>query len=534
MLALFKKMKKQELFTILFVYIVFLIIGIISFRDFGISVDEWELRILGFSNLKYVMGIFFESKVNQLNNILNIPDLSDYLGTHGAIFAMPMAFIEYYFNITDSQKYYFFRHYTNHLIFLISNFYFFLLVKERFNNWKYGIFGAIFLFLSPRIFAESFYNHKDIIFLSLFIINIYYGIRFIKKTNFKNSFYFSLITALSIDIRIMGIIIIPIIIYCAFMKNLKSIKNDFLPGFLLFSFLLPLFIIIFWPYLWENPIINFIKVFSSLSSFPHEGYNFYFGQFHLASHAPWHYVFVWIAITTPLFYLFLFMFGFWSITKKIILNNNMNNFWNNNSKIQDLIYYFLFISPIFIIILLNSTIYNGWRHLYFIYPCLLMISITGIDFINDKYVKNRKFILETIILIFLIPIGSGMIKNHPHQNVFFNIIAGNNIEKNFEMDYWGISNKQALEFILKNEKKDLIKIGSAGPISLENSKKILSLNKRKRLEISNNKEADYIINNYINWHGNYKKERYKIPSNFKVYKEISAGGIRIITIYKKT
>ena len=139
------KINKQEIITVSLIYGVFLVIGIISFADYGISVDEWELRELGFSNLKYLMGIFFENKANNLNYILEIPELSDHLGTHGAIFAMPMAYIEYIFNITDSKIYYLVRHYFNHLIFLVSTFYLYKLIKLRFNNWIYGLFGMLFL-----------------------------------------------------------------------------------------------------------------------------------------------------------------------------------------------------------------------------------------------------------------------------------------------------------------------------------------------------------------------------------------------------
>ena len=126
-----------------------------------------------------------------------------------------------------------------------------------------------------------------------------------------------------------------------------------------------------------------------------------------------------------------------------------------------------------------------------------------------------------------------MIKDHPHQNVYFNFIFGKNIEKNFELDYWGLSNKQALEYILNNDSKSIIKIGSAGPISLENSKQILSLLEKKRIQISKNIKSDYIIDNYINWHGKYKKKEHEIPNNFKIYKEIFVSGKRIISIYKR-
>ena len=104
-----KKKNKQELTVVLSLFAIFLLISVIAFDDFGISVDEWELRILGFSNLKYIISLFSLSKANELNNIMQIPELSDYLGTHGAIFALPMSFIEYIFNIKDSQTYFFLR-----------------------------------------------------------------------------------------------------------------------------------------------------------------------------------------------------------------------------------------------------------------------------------------------------------------------------------------------------------------------------------------------------------------------------------------
>ena len=51
-----------------------------------------------------------------------------------------------------------------------------------------------------------------------------------------------------------------------------------------------------------------------------------------------------------------------------------------------------------------------------------------------------------------VQITFSMIKHHPFQNVYFNMLAGKEIEKKFEMDYWGLSNKQALDYILKMER----------------------------------------------------------------------------------
>ena len=202
-------------------------------------------------------------------------------------------------------------------------------------------------------------------------------------------------------------------------------------------------------------------------------------------------------------------------------------------ELQDFIYYVLFITPILTVILLNSTLYNGWRHLYFVYPCFLLISLKGLYLIDFNYFRNKNWHLKIFVSLFLIHTAYVMIKDHPHQNVYFNFIPGKNIQTKFELDYWGLSNKQALEYILKNDNKNIIRIGSAGPISIENSKQILSSLDKSRILISKNSKSDYIIDNYINWYGKYKKKRHEIPNNFKIYKEIFASGKRIISIYKR-
>ena len=54
-----------------------------------------------------------------------------------------------------------------------------------------------------------------------------------------------------------------------------------------------------------------------------------------------------------------------------------------------------------------------------------------------------------------------MIRNHPFQNVYFNNFLSHDeqyLRKNFEMDYWGTSYKQALEYVLKNNKFNKINV----------------------------------------------------------------------------
>ena len=66
-----KKTNRLEIITVTLIYLTFVIVGILSYRDFGISVDEWELRLLGFANLKYIIGIFFQNHLSKLDEILS-------------------------------------------------------------------------------------------------------------------------------------------------------------------------------------------------------------------------------------------------------------------------------------------------------------------------------------------------------------------------------------------------------------------------------------------------------------------------------
>ena len=147
--------------------------------------------------------------------------------------------------------------------------------------------------------------------------------------------------------------------------------------------------------------------------------------------------------------------------------------------------------------------------------------------------RKKNWQLKVFVALFLTHIAFVMVKDHPYQNVYFNFLVGKNIQTKFELDYWGLSNKQALEYILKNDNKNVIRIGSAGPISIQNSIQILSTSEKIRILISENPKSDYIIDNYINWYGNYKKKKHEIPNNFKIYKNIIVSGQKIISIYKR-
>mgnify|MGYP001173441923 CR=1 FL=1 len=92
--------------------------------------------------------------------------------------------------------------------------------------------------------------------------------------------------------------------------NKESFKKELI--FVLYSILFTLFFsIIIKPTLWENPLSNFISSFKYISEFGDVWIipNLFFGEIVSAKDVPWYYSIVWISITTPIFYLILFIIG---------------------------------------------------------------------------------------------------------------------------------------------------------------------------------------------------------------------------------
>jgi hypothetical protein len=125
---------------------------------------------------------------------------------------------------------------------------------------------------------------------------------------------------------------------------------------------------------------------------------------------------------------------------------------------QDFVFLGLLIAPISAVILLNSVLYNGWRHLYFVYPLFILVAIHGFYVTNALIINARlSFFFKLFIAGSLLIIMAWMVKWHPYQYLYFNRLAGD-WNKNFEGDYWGVAYRRPLEKISNQL--------DAGPLSI--------------------------------------------------------------------
>jgi len=165
------------------------------------------------------------------------------------------------------------------------------------------------------------------------------------------------------------------------------------------------------------------------------------------------------------------------------------------------------------------------------YPFIIILSIYGIEILR-KYIKYK-----LILIVSFFSILSSLywiINNHPYQFVYYNLLAKNKIKTNFELDYWGVSNKDSLEYLLDNFKKDkyFVYVYSNSPYYY--SKNLIDKNKREKIIfVKKIEDAEFILTNHYYLNKNpIEKDKY-LYDNFKLINQIIINNNAINSIFKK-
>lgn len=488
-------------------FLAYLLVGIFSYQDYGISIDEPAERTTGAVTLHHLDQRYGTHLLKNTQNFavfrqINFEQYPDRI--YGVLFTAPAVYLEGLFNIGpngDTGEIYRFRHLLNFIIVYFGAIAVYLLATRRFGDWRWGLLCSFTLILSPRFFAESFYNSKDLVLMALFAIAMNGAIAFIISSNRKLAILAGSTAAICIDIRIAGIMLpaitllfFPLKFFHNKQHRLNQIKS-------LFVYFLTLVVVVvaLWPYLWDSPYSRFIEAYQQFSRFSRANMDMLFwGDKINSTKVPWFYFPGWIFLTTPILYLVFFMLGLFVGLKNIVTKIYIGKY--GDAEIQDTFFALVIFIPIFAAIVLKSVVYDGWRHLYFIYPAFLLFVIHGIVFAVKSTAKFKlQWVIYAILIFSFAQIALTMVKSHPLQGVFFNAFAGTNLKQRFELDYWALSSKDIQEFILSNDDRPYLKVFANGQFSIEGSKLILNKDRGNRIIPTNLiMDADYAITNYRN------------------------------------
>ena len=519
------------------------VLGVALTRDYGMSWDEPADRLNAFVSAKYVALRLAPALVRHQPRLADIPALAHYHDAdHGVLFMLPLVVLEALWPGADPAEWAYRRHLLGFLLFGAGVWAVYRLGAARLGSWRWGLVGAGLLVLSPRLFAEAFYNYKDVVFLSLFALAVLTLTRLLRRPTAGRALVHALACAAAIDVRSMGVLLpLLTLVFGALEMGYRPVRRRGLVGALaLYGLAVPGLVVLGWPYLWENPVGNFAAALRSFGHFAKSLDVFYLGQFVPIQALPWHYAPVWLLITTPLPYVVLFGAGL-MVVGRAGLRAGPRRWLQRTSARRDLLLLAWFFGPLLGVMLLHSALYDGWRHLYFVYPAFVLLAVQGGRAVWQAWQQGEhgagrwqpRAVAAGLLLVGL-ALGTTrvvwrMVAEHPFQYAYFSGLPGPVIEQNFERDYWGLSVRQGLEWVLAHDPGTQLTVAmdERTALTLLINWKMLPLAARARLRIVPPAQAAYYLSIY-RWHpGPYP------ASMGRPVHTIRVGGVAILTVLQR-
>ena len=416
----------------------FLIVGLAVVDDYGVPTDIGTQLGIGRSALAHIQG-------NQ--------DARDNNINYGAAFEIPLAVIERVLGGENSRAVYLTRHALTHALFLAGGFFAWLLTYRMFGNRLLALFAMLIFLLHPRLYAHSFFNSKDLAFLSMFMISLYLIHRAFRR---DSVWAFALCGAgvgLLANIRILGVMPFAAVLGLLALDMFHAVRAGKSGGRVLangaaFSLAAVLTLYATWPQAWDNPL-GVVESFLFLSRYPLDVPELFMGDV-IGMSKPPHYVPTWILITTPPAALVPIIAGIACATYAGAAR------WRDAIRNTDARFALLLVGfavlPVLVIIVLDSTLYNGWRHMFFLYAPLCPLAALGARRIwaalSDKNPRYR-LALGALAAVGIAAVVVQMVRLHPYQSDYFNLLVNRNVSGQYVVDYWDLSRRDALEWLLE-------------------------------------------------------------------------------------
>lgn len=515
----------QKGFILLF-FILLLVLGICLFRDYGISTDEPRERESTFLNLNYVLEM-----VKNTPDRENFEDYSDKY--YGVAMQVIPAVIEVLLGLGEPDVF-LLRHLWTFLVCFVGYICFYLLCRKINLSRSLSLLGTVMICLYPRFFAEQFYNIKDMMFTAMVMISMFCTVMVIEKSySVLWTAVFSIAAALTTNVRIVGAIF-PVLLLCYIWmeyllkgKESGKIFRALRVSLLIVALYLVTYILLM-PSLWKSPFKGMVEVFLQFSNFDNwDGNIVFMGRVIKRADLPWYYIPVWLLISLPVWYWLLFLVAAGSFAVRLSravkgrrkITKDM--FFKNKYAIWAWAIAFL---PWLAMVAVHSTLYNGWRHCYFLLPPLVLLALEGL---NCQWLQGlrRKWagkLFMVIMVLGLINQVRWIIINHPYEMVYLNAV-GKHYGADFDRDYWYLANVSLSRYILDHDDSEKITIKAGNSVFLS----ILEKEEKARL-VWEEENPTYYIESYRGKTGNCAELK-----GYEEYYAVIVDGYRIATVFKK-
>lgn len=338
-----------------------------------------------------------------------------------------------------------------------------------------GAFAAALLFSTqPLLWGHAFINPKDTPFLTFFLGAVCFGFEMVdaivQNTQNKTAkivlaaFFLGIATSIRVLGPLAGLLVV---IY--FMARLElPVRWNEWKWMLRYGLLAILVMFLAWPYLWENPIVNFIGVFQFMSDNPTNLSVLFNEQAYRAGELPLSYLpFMLTTTLTEPVWIFFFIGLIVALSRTFARSQRLyaGEMFGSSTQISLVLILAWLLILLAYVFLRRPAMYDGFRHFLFILPPVFIFIGFAFGFLSEimnALARNR--ILSTwlhagIIVVLSVPGILSAIQLHPYEYTYYNSFIGGTegAFRKYETDYWLTCYKEAVEQLNRM---------TAGPVNL--------------------------------------------------------------------
>ena len=499
----------------------FAAVGAVVLDDYGVSLDESEDRGRGVTAVDYVLGDGpLTGQSNQGRDRF-----------YGVSFGAPLVLAERLPGLTDSRAVYLLRHLLTHLFFLTGGLFCWLLALRLCGDRRLALFALLLYLLHPRLYAHSFFNPKDIPFLAMFMIALWLVERAFRRDTAAAFALCGVGVGVLVDLRVMGLALF------AAVPGLRALDLLLARGgagrrralatgtaFVLAAAGTRYAVA---PWLWSDPSAV-VDAFATLARHPTHVATLFQGEEVRWPSIPPHYLPVWMAVTTPPAALLPALAGAVAVA------------WRGASRPRDMLrntglrFEWLLLAcltlPPAAVVALNSNIYDGWRHMYFLYAPLCLLAVCGL---RGLLTAARRPGLRRAAGVLAAAAVAGMavdvVRLHPHQAAYFNFLVDRStperLRARYDMLYWGAEHREGLEVLLARHPDATLTVDAVDVISLRDNRAILPAAARDRIVLARDagRAADFFI-------ASFRRPRVLLPPSLGVLYTRRIYGSTVLTV----
>ncbi len=426
----------------------FALVAALTLDDYGASPDGWAQIAVGNAALDYLAG----EGEGALAQVLASHDRN-----YGAAFEAPLVLLTgRILGLEDSRDVFLARNILTHLFFLFGGVCCYLLVLRLFGNRLLALVAMALFLLHPRIYAQSFFNSRDVPFLVAFMIALYLLHRAFRRETLGAFLLCGAGVGLLVNLRVMGIVLFAaVLVLLALDLSFASSRGERTRVLLTggaFALAAVLAYHASLPILWTDPPGRFVELLQTLSAHPIEYSNLFRGEWLYAPHGPpLAYVPVWAGVTTPPATLLLAAMGAVALAwrgirqPRALLRDGPVRFGLLLAAIP--------VVTAVAVVVLENNVFSGWRYLYFLYAPLLLLAMFGLHgltrALRGRWMRAGAYALAGAALAVAVV---SLARIHPHGDNSFNLLVDRTtperLSSRYTMDYWHQSYRRLVGDIL--------------------------------------------------------------------------------------